>query len=228
MDVRQIKAVVFDLDGTLVEFNLNYKRLRSDVINFLSKQGLPISLFSTNDRMASIVEKTKRLMTNNGRSNEKIRETEKNIFSIVDQYEMEAARTTRMAPGVIPTLKALKERSIKIGIFTLSGRRSTEYILNRFHIKEFFDAIVPREDATEAKPDPEHLRLVLKMLNVNPQKTMVVGDSETDMVCAKQLNAIAVGVLNKRTSVDQLISAGADYTISSFTDLITLVSDINK
>ena len=222
-----IKAAVFDLDGTLVEFNLDYKRLRCEVINFLSKQGLPVSLFSTNDRVTNIVEKAKRLMANTGKSEREIREVERTIFSVVDQHEMEAARTTRIIPGVIPTLKALKKKPLKLGIFTINGRGPTEYVLKRFRLEEFFDAVVSREDTSEVKPSPEHLKAVLKILDSKPQQTIVVGDSESDMRCARQLDAIAVGLVNQRTPVNRLILAGANYAISSFTELLALVRSIS-
>jgi pyrophosphatase PpaX len=228
MNTASIKAVVFDLDGTLVEFNLDYKRLRSEVIAFLNRLGLPSSVFSMNDRITSIVEKAERLMANTGKSKEEIREMNREIFSKVDIYEMAAARTTRMFPSVIPTLKLLKERHLKMGIFTLNGRKQTEYLLERFHLEKFFDAVVSREDTRKVKPNPEHLEVVLKMLGSKPKETIVLGDGEADMRCAEQLGAIAVGFANERTPVNQLISGGANYVISSFSDLLTLVSSIGN
>jgi len=228
MDTASIKAVVFDLDGTVVEFNLDYKRLRSDVITFLNNLGLPSSVFSMSDRMTSIVEKAERLMANTGKSKEEIREMKRKIFSKVDQYEMAAARTTHMFPSVIPTLKLLKERELKMGIFTLNGRRQTEYLLERFHLEKFFDAVVAREDTRKVKPNPEHLEAVLRMLDSQPKETIVVGDSDTDMRCAAQLGAIAVCFANERTPINHLISAGANYIITSFADLLALVSSIGN
>ncbi|MFQ6095446.1 MAG: HAD family hydrolase [Candidatus Bathyarchaeia archaeon] len=218
-----VNAVVFDLDGTLVEFNLDYKRLRSEIINLLDKRGLPISLFSTNDRVMKIIEKAERLMANRGKTEREIKEINSAVFSVIDRHEMEAARTTRIIPGVIPTLKALKEKPVKIGIFTLNGRRPTEYILKRFRLEEFFDAAVSREDTSEVKPSPEHLKAVLKILDSKPQETIVVGDSESDMRCARRIGAIAVGIVNERTPLNRLRSAGANHIISSVTDLLTLV-----
>lgn len=228
MNIASIRAVVFDLDGTLVEFNLDYKRLRSEVITFLNRLGLPSSVFSMNDRITSIVEKAERLMANTGKSKQEIREMNREIFSKVDQYEMAAARTTRMFPSVIPTLKLLKERHLKMGIFTLNGRKQTEYLLERFHLEKFFDAVVSREDTRKVKPNPEHLEVVLKMLGSKPKETIVLGDSEADMRCAAQLGAIAVAFSNDRTPANQLISAGANYVISSFADLLALVSNIGN
>ena len=223
-----IKAVIFDLDGTLVEFNLDYKRLRAEVLNILQKRHLPISVFSAKERITSIIEKAERLMTNKNINKKEINDVKKEIFLTVNQYELEAARTTYIIPSVIPTLKTLKKLHLKMGVFTISGKRPTEYILKRFKLKGFFDAVVTREDALKVKPNPEHLKIIFEMLNVKPRETIVVGDSESDMICARETGAIAVGIKNKRTSIDRLVSAGADYVISAFTDLITLIQNINR
>lgn len=223
-----IKAVVFDLDGTLVEFNLDYRRLRAEIIEFLDRKGLPASLFSTEDRASDIMKKAERSMINNGEGELEIEQVRETAFSIMDKYEMEAARTTRTASGVIPTLKALKDMPLKTAVFTLSGTRSVQYILESFRLEQFFDVIVPRESAVEVKPSPEHLRTVLKELNVKPEETIVLGDSEIDMNCAHNLNAVAVGLANERTPIDRLVSAGSDYIISSLTDLLILIRDINE
>ena len=228
MNTASVKAVVFDLDGTLVEFNLDYRRLRSEVKTFLNNQGLPSSVFSMNDRITSIVEKAERFMANRGKSEEEMREIKRKIFSKVDKYEMVAARTTHLLPSVMPTLTLLKERQLKMGIFTVNGRKQTEYLLERFHLEKFFDAAVSREDAGKVKPNPEHLEAVLEILDSQPEETIVVGDSEADMRCARQLGAIAVGFANERTSGNQLISAGANYVISSFADLLALVTNIGS
>jgi phosphoglycolate phosphatase-like HAD superfamily hydrolase len=68
----------------------------------------------------------------------------------------------------------------------------------------------------------------LKVLGVNPEETMVVGDGVSDMKCARELNAVAVGLPTGVSSPKELISSGANYFITSITDLPTLIEYINK
>ncbi|RLI34831.1 hypothetical protein DRO55_06010, partial [Candidatus Bathyarchaeota archaeon] len=156
-----IRAVVFDLDGTLVEFKLDYKTLRADVINLLASRGLPRSLFSLKESVFNMLRKAEVSMRNNGKGEDEIREIRDAILSIADRYELEAARRTNLISGVIPTLKALKGMSLKMGLFTINGVKATEYILQRFRLKGFFDVIVPRDFVPSTKPDPAHLREAL-------------------------------------------------------------------
>lgn len=223
-----IRAVVFDLDGTLVEFKLDYKTLRADVINLLASRGLPRSLFSLKESVFNMLRKAEVSMRNNGKGEDEIREIRDAILSIADRYELEAARRTNLISGVIPTLKALKGMSLKMGLFTINGVKATEYILQRFRLKGFFDVIVPRDFVPSTKPDPAHLREALKKLGVKPEETLVVGDSEGDMACARELGATAVGIRNERNPPEKLRSAGATYIVSSLTEIVPLIERLTK
>ncbi|UCF59413.1 MAG: hypothetical protein JSV15_03105 [Candidatus Bathyarchaeota archaeon] len=71
-----IKAVIFDLDGTIVDFNLNYKAVRAEVIQFLTKQGFPRSIFSMNESVFEMLKKMEIY-----KKNESIRKAAKYLFS---------------------------------------------------------------------------------------------------------------------------------------------------
>jgi HAD superfamily hydrolase (TIGR01549 family) len=223
-----IEAVIFDLDGTLVRFNIDYKSVRADVRNLMIRRGLPASLFSVNESIFEMLKKTEIFMKNNGKSEESIEEIREKTLAIAEKYELEAAKTTSLLPGVLDTLKALKQMRLKIGLCTVNGEKSTNYILNRFKITEFFDAVIPRDSVKYVKPNIEHLKITLKTLKVKPEDSMVVGDGVSDAECARELQAIAVGLPGGVSSPKELINAGANYLITSIGDLPTLIEFINK
>jgi len=224
----KIKAVIFDLDGTIASFNIDYRAVRADVRSFLVKSGLPASVLSTNESIFEMLKKTEIFMRNNDESEKTRKETRNKALAIADKYELEAARTTSLLPGVMETLKALKKMGLKIGLCTINSEKSTNYILKRFGIADFFDAVTPRDSIKYVKPNTEHLEATLKVLGVNPEEAMVVGDSRIDMKCARELKAIAVGLPTGVSSPKELISSGANYFITSITDLPTLVEYVNK
>lgn len=223
-----IEAVIFDLDGTLASFNIDYKAVRAEVRNLMIKRGLPASLFSINESIFEMLKKTEIFMKNNGKSEESIGEIREKALAIAEKYELEAAKTTSLLPGVLDTLKTLKEMSLKIGLCTINSEKSTNYILKRFKIAEFFDAVSPRDNVKYVKPNTEHLEAALKVLKVKPEDAMLVGDGVSDTECARELQAIAVGFPSGVSSPKELISAGANYLITSITDLPTLIEFINK
>jgi pyrophosphatase PpaX len=222
-----IKAVIFDLDGTIASFNLDYKAVRADVRGYLLRIGVPASLLSANESVFEMLKKTEIFIKNSGK-HEAMGEIRSEVLAIAEKYELEAARDTSLLPGVNETLKTLKQMDLKIGLFTLSGDKSTRYILQRFKLGDFFGVTVPRNRVSYVKPNPEHLEMALKVLGVAPEETVVVGDSNVDMKSARELKAIAVGLPTGTSSTEQLAVYGANYIITSITDLPTLVDKINK
>ena len=223
-----IKAVIFDLDGTIASFKLDSKAVRGDVRSYLLRVGVPASLLPANETIFEMLKKTKIFVKNSGKSAEAMEEIRNEALAIAEKYELEAARDTSLLPGVTETLKALKQKGLKIGLFTLSGDKAVSYILQRFKLGDFFGVIVPRNKVNYVKPNPEHLEMALKILGVAPEETVVVGDGTVDMKSARELKAIAVGLPTGTSTIEQLTVHGANYIITSITDLPVLIDKINK
>lgn len=223
-----IRAVIFDLDGTLVNFNLDYKVIRAEVLSFLAKRGFPVSVFSLKERIFETLKKVEIYMKNNGMTERDFERVKDAAFKIANRYEFEAARNTSLLPGVLETLKALKKMRLKMALFTANDEKPTDYVLRRFRLNQFFDIIITRESVPEVKPNPAHLEAALRALSVKPEEALVVGDSVNDMTCARGLGAIAVGVTTGISSPEDLTRAGASYLASSFTDLPALLQQLNN
>ena len=223
-----IKAVIFDLDGTLITFTLDVKACRTQVLQYLTEQGFPSSLFSMKETAFDMLVKAKKYMITHRVKELNFAEIEKKVYSIVEGFELEATRKTEMFPGIPETLKALKSMNLKIGLCTISGAKATKSVLQRFGLEEFFDAVIVREDVSEVKPDPLHLNAVLDALKVGVQETVLVGDSVKDMVCANSLNVLAVGVTTGLSSADDLTLSGAHYVASSANDIPSLILQLKK
>ncbi len=224
----KVKAVVFDLDGTIVDFKLEYKSARAEVIQFLSNHGFPQSVFSLKESVFEMLKKLEIYMRNHHITDKDYRRLKKDILAILEKYEMQSAKSTQLVPGMFETLQALQKMKIKMGIFTVNSKKSTSQILATFLLKPFFKTVVTRDSVRTVKPNPIHLETTLKSLRVKPEEAMVVGDSVWDMKAAKELEVFAVGVSTGVATPDELARAGADRLISSPTDLITLVAELNQ
>jgi phosphoglycolate phosphatase len=223
-----IKAVIFDLDGTLKEFNLDTKACRTKIINLLTQRGFSRSLFSLNESAFDMLKTVKKSpITEDGKKQDftKIKDA---IFSVVEEFELEAAKTAKIFEDIPETLEELRAMKLKIALCTISSEKTTKYILNRFHLEQFFDAVVTRESVFEVKPHPTHLEAALDALKVRSQEAVLVGDSVKDVECAVQLNVLAVGVTTGLSSLEELTHSGAHYIASSVTNIPILVKELNK
>ncbi len=221
-----IKAVVFDLDGTIATFNVDYKSVRADVRSLLIDAGVPAFDLSTNEAVFEMLGKTEIFLRNRGKPEKTIEDIRGRALDIAEDYELEAAKSTSLLPGAVETLKAIREMKLKIGLCTINSQRSVNHILERFRITDYFDAIVPREKVRHVKPSKEHLEAVLDLLHIDPKDIMAVGDGTSDMRCARELGAMAVGLPTGVSSQENLIRAGANYIITSIIDLAALIGQI--
>jgi len=223
-----VRAVVFDLDGTLVSFNVDYRAIRADVLGLLARQGLPRSIFSLREGVFDTLAKAELYMRNRGRGGQEFQRVKNGVLSVVVRHEMEAARATVLVPGALETLKALRESGLRTALFTVNGEAPTNHILRRFRLGDLFDAVVTRESAPSVKPNPGHLEAVLRKLGVEPGEALVVGDSVHDVRCALGLGVTAVGVATGISSPEDLTRAGATRVISSLTELPALVGQLGS
>ena len=221
-----LKAVIFDLDGTIAAFNLDYMTVRSEVRGLLVRAGVPASVLFVNESIFDMLNKTEIFMKNTGKSTRALNKVRGEALAIAERHELEAAKETSLLPNVVETLKTLREMHLKIGLCTVNSEKSANFILKRFGIADFFDAVVPRNKVKRVKPSGEHLEAVLKALKVSAKEALLVGDATRDVECARALKVMAVGLPTGVSTQRELMEAGANYLITSIADLPKLVETI--
>jgi HAD superfamily hydrolase (TIGR01549 family) len=228
LTVLAIEAVIFDLDGTLAHFNLDFKALRSEVRTYLISIRVPVSVLDVNESIFEMLKKAEIFIKNSSKLPDAFDEVRTRALAIAEKYEMEAATTTSLLTGAVETLKELQKMNIKMGLCTTSSEKASNYILQRFKIDGFFKVVVSREKVKYVKPHTEQFELALKALGVHAKSALIVGDSVVDMQSAKEIKVIAVGLTTGLSTTEQLMSNGANYIVTSLTDLPVLIKEINK
>jgi HAD superfamily hydrolase (TIGR01549 family) len=230
LTIVPIEAVIFDLDGTIAHFNLDFKALRAEVRSYLIRTGVPTSVLNVNESIFAMLAKAEIFFKNgrNSKSAQVFEEVRTQALAIAEKYEMEAASTTSLQPGAVETLKELERMKLKLGLCTTSSEKAAKYILQRFRIEDFFKIVVSRDTVKYVKPHTEQFEMALKALRARAQATVIVGDSVVDMQSARELKSIAVGIPTGMSTMEQLKNHSANYIITSLTDLPVLIKEINK
>jgi phosphoglycolate phosphatase len=223
-----IKAVVFDLHGTIVEYKVNSKAARAEVIQFLTEQGIPQSFFSPNESYFDALNKLEPYVKEQPVKGKSYHQLRKRVFDILDKYEMENIESTCLIPGMLETLQILKKMGFKLGLLTVNGQKATDRILTKYELKDYFQAVIARELAPRFKPNPLHLEALLKVLEVIPEEAIVIGDSVSDVKVAHAVKAMAIGVLGGLASKDDLLHAGTDYISNSPRELISIIKKVDS
>ena len=220
MQTRKIKCAVFDLDGTL----LNTAKTIQYYLNLtLSKYNLPT--VSEAD--------TKRMVGNGARvlitraMGERANDTElygKVYRDYNEAYDADPYYLTEPYDGVPEMLTALREQGIILAV--LSNKPNTAVCLAVDHFFEnSFSVVRGAMDGNPLKPDPTSLFAMMSELNLSPCETAYIGDSEPDVLIAKNANVgLPIAVSWGFRTADQLRATGAGLLVSHPRDILTIVN----
>jgi HAD superfamily hydrolase (TIGR01509 family) len=211
-------AAVFDLDGTLVTFKFDVQGTRIAIIEELSKSGFDTTGLDVTTPIQTMIESA-RMQVESGKVRAEFGEVRAKLYSILDDSEMESGPTTSVFPGTRETLDYLKSKSVRLGVLTNSGRRAAAEILRRAGLQDCFEFVLCRDDVAMMKPRPDGLVKAISLLGVPRDRIFYVGDSRYDIIAANQAGLRVVGVSTGNYSGARLKKEGADYVISSISEL---------
>ncbi len=125
-------------------------------------------------------------------------------------------------PGVEQTLKSLKDRYI-MAVVTSSLREHFEIIHRRTGYQRFFNMVLTREDYNKSKPEPEPYLKALELLAIDPDKVVVVEDSERGVIAAKRAGLTCWAVPNRLSTHGDF--SQADKVLSNIGEVARLLLD---
>jgi pyrophosphatase PpaX len=222
-----LKAVIFDLDGVLMEFNLNSKTIKEDVIRFLEGKGLEAGIVKPGEPLSAIKDTTKSFFLKRGKDSNWIDQLIREAEEIPVEQEINAARVSKLLPQAKETLMALRLRGFKLALFTYNNRTATSIALRRHGLEGLFDSVVCRDMVSRPKPNSIHLNAVLKSVGAGPKEAVVVGDSEMDIKPSKELGVKVAAVTTGVRDAKFLKSLSPDYLIDNLYDVVEIVERIN-
>lgn len=228
--LAEIKGILFDKDGTLVDFNATWlgiadfmamdaaegDRWKADRLlaaagfDFLSKRFKPDSIFASGTNMDVVELWFPRLSE------------EDQMLAVARFNEITSVQGSSMAvalPGIVETLAVLHRRSYRLGVATNDSTSGAEKTLVTLGVAQLFDAAYGYDSVARPKPAPDTILAFSDLTGLKATEIAMVGDNRHDLEMARAGGCgLAVGVLSG-TGTRESLSAIADVVLNSVADL---------
>lgn len=199
-------AVVFDLDGTLIDSRGDIVAATNHALVTTGRSPSPAAsiLPLVGDGARSLIARVAKL-------EEGAKETDELVELFLNYYQAHPLDFTRFMPFAMEAIEALSKMDrMVLAVCTNKHRRATDAVLSALGIADRFASIVAGGDLRERKPDPAPLLRVAKELSVMPAAMVMVGDGPQDIVCAQNAGCWAVAVECGFTTPALLAQTGPD------------------
>ena len=180
-------ALVFDLDGTLVDSLPDLRAALNEMLRGLARHEL-----SADQVRRMIGDGTHALVERALRATGEVAELENAHQRFLTFYQATPTRLSRLYPRVATTLRSLTESGARLGICTNKQQTATFAVLQGFNIAKYFEVIVGGDVVSFRKPDPRHLLAALEQLGASPDEAVMVGDSENDYAAGRGAGAAVI------------------------------------
>ncbi len=220
--MNKIKAVIFDMDGVLVDsepFHIQNEKM------MFKKLGLDISdeehagyMGTATDVMWEKIIRDKNLSLD-------VAETTSLTISESLPFLRSLLKIEPM-PGLIDLLEILKQRQIPMAVASSSDPKIIEIILEKSGLKKYFDFAVSSVDAGKSKPEPDVFLYAAIFLNVPPENCLVIEDSKNGIKAAKAAKMLCIAYSGASSEgQDQTM---ADMNFSHFSEMEKQILDLIK
>ena len=220
---KMIKAVLFDLDGTLVN---SLTDLSVSVNYALEHFDFPIHKteeykYFAGDGIPKMIERALPQENRNQESVEKV----KKVF--LDYYSVHYADNTCAYSGMTELLNRLKKSGIKLAVVTNKAQEMADKVVKKTY-GDLFDVIFGKREGIPAKPNPAAALIVMDMLGVKPRECIFLGDSANDVLTGFNSGAVAVGELWGFRDRAELSENHARFIINAPNELIEIIDKVNN
>lgn len=211
---RPAEAVLFDLDGTLVETRLDFSAMKAALLALVSSFGLPTAYLASLD-MLSIIEHAASDLAPAGVDGDFRSSAEE----VLRSFELPAAEGAEEIPPAVSVLSALAERNVRIGIVTRNCRDAAEIALRRVPLTHH--VLLTRDDVRRTKPHPDQLLRALHCLQAHPTRSLMVGDHPMDIQGGRAAGMFTVGLLRPPNTPERFAPQPPDSLVHSLEELLS-------
>jgi len=216
--LKNIKAIIFDFDGTLAVLNIDFSLMRERIFDLMRRYGVDEERIREK-YLLEVIDEVYQIIWGKNLSGAETFFQESH--RILHEVEMKAAEEGRLIPGTKATLKRLRRKGIKVGIITRNCEDAVRKVFPS--VNDYCDVFVSRNSVKRVKPHPDHLTYVMKKLKISQEEAVMVGDHMIDVQAGRRVGMKTIGVLTGRTKKEEFEKAGADCILRDASEVIGLL-----
>jgi len=225
-----IKAIIFDLDNTLLDFMKMKQFAVKAAITAMNEAGLN----SNEDQAYKDIFK---LYETNGWENQQVfddyliqkfgKVSHKILAAGIVSYRRAREATLLVYPNVNKTLIELIKMGIKLAVVSDAPSREAWMRLYYLNLHHVFDPVFTYDDSGTHKPSPKPFQMALNILNVNSDEALMIGDwPDRDVVGASQIGMKTI--FARYGDTFGTIDSGADWDVDDIYEVVNIVKDLNN
>ncbi len=217
-----IKAIIFDLDGTLLDTLEDIAISCNHVLEHFGTAPLEVKEYKEllGQGASKLVQDLLPTLSK--------QEHENALVVFEKHYTKQFTKHTKMYENINKMLTFFQVRGIKMAILSNKPNSFTKKCVTKYLNKWDFSAVYGIREGVPRKPDPAGAYEILKELQVEPSECLFVGDMNIDMMTANSAGIASIGVLWGFSDEENLASHGADFIVNNPEDIIHLFEIINK
>ncbi len=224
-----IKAVIFDLDNTLLDFMAMKKEAIMSAISSMKEAGLDIDVDTSYKEIMDIYEVDgweNQLVFDKFLKNKLGYIDNKYLAAGIVAYRRAKEANLKAYPNVKRTLNHLLDNNIKLAIVSDAPSREAWMRIYYLGLHHFFETVITFDDSGERKPSPAPFKLALERLNLSKDEVLMVGDwPERDMVGASRVGIKTI--FAKYGDAFGVEKSGANWDIEDIYEVVNIIDEIN-
>jgi len=183
--ISKVKEILFDFEGTLVDFQWQLEPAVAETLEALSNAGLERQWYGEKPGYANIYNHTLDLV-DQGKGQGTSVSASALVDTIYDRYDADALTRWKLYPDTLKMLGTLRHQGFRMAVVSNVGKRSLKAAMEKLQLSHLIRVVISRDDVFKIKPHPEGLLAAAEALDVAPDEILFVGDSRNDVGAARQ------------------------------------------
>lgn len=225
MEVSMLKALIFDMDGVIVDTEYIDFQLQSDYIHSISKNPERLQKKDFSDLVGRSGMDLIQSIQHLSQTNVSVSEIKQSLEAIDQKKYAPATIASIFRSDLMEILNWAKENNIKLAVASSSPKNRIEQVLETCQIKNYFDYITSGQDFKMSKPDPEIYLTSAQHLEVQPYEAIAIEDSPAGIASAKFAGMTVIAYQEDRLGINQ---SQADYCEKDMQAILKRLKELAK